>query len=401
MLSFDINMESIEESNLFLRKLWCELNEIHENSWLLQPLKQGRHISIGYNNVGKISFDYKIKGCIKNLYIDPSHKEDTERICIAVQNALSGKFKTYSVQIKLIPEYKHAFIAPISKQNISFSLESDCNFLTLNFLAYSSLDIKKSLEFKLWTLQALLYEYTLQYFTIKNSVKVCESEFYCEETKPIDYDYKWLDRSDYPSDENGNVIVPEECLVLISNLFADQIKGLDNLLYNSARVLLTAHQLETGMDHLRVPGIIDVTNSTTISAIEPLAYFMNRQEGQCDKCGNKIFSVVAKIRELLTKYFDGHFAQYYCNTYYSGRSKLFHEGYMKSNYIKCDTSYPLLDPQNPTKILMPSVPVDPTLFDYASYVFRNIVHEYYDGTLIIKGKDGQEIKLEKLENLAR
>lgn len=400
MLSFDINTESVEESNLFLRKLWCELNKIGKNSWLLQPFNQKQRITIGRNNVGKIAFDYKKKGCIKKLYIDPVHEEDTEKIRVAVQNALSGKFKIYSVRIKLIPEYKHFFIAPVSKQNISFSLESDCNFLTLNLLAYASLDIEKSLEFKLWTLQALLYEYTLQYFTI-NAIEVCASEFYCEDTKPIDYDYSWLDRSDYPSDKNKNIIVPEECLVLISNLFADQIKGSDELLYNSARVLLTAHQLETGMDHLRIPGIIDITNSTAISSIEPLAYFMNRQEGQCDKCGNKIFSVVAKIRELLTKYFNESFARYYCKTYYSDRSKLFHQGCMQSNYIKCDTSCPLLDPQNPTKILMPSGPVDPTLFDCASYVFRNIIHEYYDGTLIIKDKDGQEIKLDKMENLDR
>ena len=65
MLSFDINTESVEESNLFLRKLWCELNKIGKNSWLLQPFNQKQRITIGRNNVGKIAFDYKKKGCIK------------------------------------------------------------------------------------------------------------------------------------------------------------------------------------------------------------------------------------------------------------------------------------------------------------------------------------------------
>lgn len=229
MLSFDINAKSVEESNLFLRKLWCELNEINKNGWLLQPSKQEQRITIGINNIGKISFDYRKKGCIKKLYIDPTHEEDTEKIRIAVQNALSGTFKTYSIRIKLIPESKNIFIAPVSKQNISFSLESDCNFLTLNFLAYTSQDLRQSLGFKLWTLQALLYEYTLQYFTI-DVIKFCTSKFYCEDTKPVDYDYSWIDRLDYPADKNKNIIVPEECLVLISNLFADQIKGPDGFL---------------------------------------------------------------------------------------------------------------------------------------------------------------------------
>ena len=397
MLSFAINTNSVEESNLFLRKLWCELNEICENAWEVYPSNQQQHITIGRSNIGEISFDYKRKGCIKNLYIDMEHEEDTEKINLAVQRALSGKFKTFSVQIKLVPKHKTSLIAPISKDNISFSVNSNYNTLTLNILAYSLLDVKKILELKFWTLQALLYEYTLGYFAI-DSAKICHSKFYSKETKQISYDYGWTDFCDRPLNNCGNIIVPEECLWLISNLFSDKINDSDILLYNSARILLTAHQIKSGMEYLIVPGIIDVINSTAISSIEPLAYFINQQEGQCDKCGNKIFSVVSKIKELLTKYFSQSFATYYCKIYYSDRSKLFHQGYTKTNHTKSDISYPLLDPHNPSKILMPSFPVDSSLFDCSSYIFRNIIHEYYIGSLVIKDKNGKELKLEKLAN---
>ena len=163
---------------------------------------------------------------------------------------------------------------------------------------------KKFLELKLWTLQALLYEYTLQYFEI-TLLKICDSRFYIEDTAQISYDYDWLDFSDRPLDKCTNIIVPQECLLLINNLFSEKIHDLDILLYNSARILLTAHQMESGIECLMIPGITDVINSTAISSIEPLAYFINQQVGQCDKCGNKVFSIVAKIKELLTKYFDG------------------------------------------------------------------------------------------------
>lgn len=394
MLSFNINAKSVQESNLFLRKLWCELDKIHKNGWSLQPSRKGCCIYIGRNNVGEISFDYARKGCIKNLFIDPTNEEDIEEIRLAVKRAISGKFKTYSAQIELIPEHRDILIAPVAKENISFSVASDRNLLTLNFLAYSILDAKEVLGNKRWTLQALLYEYTLQYFEI-NLIRFCEKEFHCEDTTPMnDYDYNWIDRSDYLSDESGNVIVPEECLLLISNWFADQIKDLDGLLYNSARVLLTAHQMRNRKKEVMIPGMTDVINSTAISSIEPLAYFMDRQAGQCDKCGNKIFSVVSKMKEILTKYYNEAFAKYYCETSYSDRSKLFHQGNTKSNYtMNSNGCYPLLDPQNPSKILMPSVTVDDTLFDYSSYVFRNMVHEYHDGSLIIKDKNGKELKL--------
>ena len=191
--------------------------------------------------------------------------------------------------------------------------------------------------------------------------------------------------------------MPQECLLLINNLFSEKIHDLDILLYNSARILLTANQMESGIECLMIPGITDVINSTAISSIEPLAYFINQQVGQCDKCGNKVFSIVAKIKELLTKYFDQSFASYYCKTYYSDRSKLFHQGYTKTNHIKYGSCYPLINPHDPSKILMQASTVDPTLFDYSSYIFRNIIHEYYMGSLIIKNKEGKEVNLKKLK----
>lgn len=396
MLSFAINTNSVEESNLFLRKLWCELNEICENAWLVCPFNQKQRITIGRSNIGEISFDYRRKGCIKNLYIDIKHGVDAEKLNLAVRRALSGKFKEFSVQMKLVPQHRKPLIAPISKQNVSFCVNSNYNTLTLNIFAYSLLDAKKFLELKLWTLQALLYEYTLQYFEI-TLLKICDSRFYIEDTAQISYDYDWLDFSDRPLDKCTNIIVPQECLLLINNLFSEKIHDLDILLYNSARILLTAHQMESGIECLMIPGITDVINSTAISSIEPLAYFINQQVEQCDKCGNKVFSIVAKIKELLTKYFDQSFASYYCKTYYSDRSKLFHQGYTKTNHIKYGSCYPLINPHDPSKILMQASTVDPTLFDYSSYIFRNIIHEYYMGSLIIKNKEGKEVNLKKLK----
>lgn len=54
-----IGTTSIEDSNRFLRKLWSELDLIRNNAWNYQPYRQGRKITIGWNNFGLIEFDYK------------------------------------------------------------------------------------------------------------------------------------------------------------------------------------------------------------------------------------------------------------------------------------------------------------------------------------------------------
>lgn len=87
MISFSINTKNVEETNLFFRKLWCELNAIRQNAWALYPFQRKQHFIIGDSNIGEVSFDYKKKGCIKNLYIDISTKK-TKKKCVLLSNRL-------------------------------------------------------------------------------------------------------------------------------------------------------------------------------------------------------------------------------------------------------------------------------------------------------------------------
>lgn len=70
MLVFPINAESIYESNIFLRKLCCELNQVKPMGWHMYPYNKDNKVTIGASTLGEISFDYRRRGCIKNLYID-------------------------------------------------------------------------------------------------------------------------------------------------------------------------------------------------------------------------------------------------------------------------------------------------------------------------------------------
>lgn len=99
MLVFSINATSVQESNLFLRKLWSELNQVKTMGWNMYPHRDGTMVTIGTSTLGEISFDYARKGCIKNLYIDNS--KDVKEISAAVNRAKVNGMKDYSVSIEL------------------------------------------------------------------------------------------------------------------------------------------------------------------------------------------------------------------------------------------------------------------------------------------------------------
>lgn len=94
MLTFPINTTSVQESNIFLRKLWSELNQIKPLGWQMYPYKHDNTVTIGRSTFGEISYDYTRKGCIKNLYID---SQQDEAISKAVQNAKCNGMKSYVI----------------------------------------------------------------------------------------------------------------------------------------------------------------------------------------------------------------------------------------------------------------------------------------------------------------
>ena len=390
MIAFFINAQNVEESNLFLRKLWCELSTICPMAWQFQPVKKNNKVSIGYCNLGEVLFDYKMAGCIKNLYIDNKSEDKVDEITAAVRRAQEGKFKIFNIKL-IFENNRKRVIANSNCADLSIAVDKGENALITNIFAYSVADVKQWVQMKIWTLRAILYEYTFQIFDLKAIV--------CAERPTLNknmgdaqddaYDRNWVDCSDIPIADNGAIIVPQECLSLLSIVLKGDQHAADlDLLLNSARMLFTSQQIESGLQFPNEPGISDIINSTMISSIEPLASFIDRRVMRCDCCGNPRYSVVAKIRTLLSKYVSLDFAKYFTKQFYSMRSSLFHEGKMISNLTKSNACYPLIDPLNTKEMLIPTGIVLMNLKEYSSYVFRKMIHEYYTvGIDVIEADD--------------
>ena len=75
MVQVYVGTKSVDESNKFFRKLWGLLAQIvgqETVGWFYNPytIKKDNIVRLGQSSLGEVFFDYKIKGCINNLFIN-------------------------------------------------------------------------------------------------------------------------------------------------------------------------------------------------------------------------------------------------------------------------------------------------------------------------------------------
>ena len=183
MLTFPINMTSVQESNIFLRKLWSELNQIKPMGWDMYPYKEENRVTIGKSNLGEISFDYKQKGCIKKIYID--NDENAEAVAAAVQRAKTNKMKKYDITISLSND-NNIDIAEASFDGCSICSLDGKTYIKLQMEAYSAWDVEHFLPNKYSSILSILYEYTQTLFEIIG-VQFAEGCWNTNDTEPHIY----------------------------------------------------------------------------------------------------------------------------------------------------------------------------------------------------------------------
>lgn len=197
MLTFPLNITSVQESNIFLRKLWSEFNDIRPMGWEMFPYKCENRVIIGISTLGEVSYDYKKRGCIKNLYID--NDKDKKLISEAVYKAEKGSMVTYAVSFELKSDEKTS-ITEISLDNCTIFTHNDKIYLRLNFEAYSLWDLKTFLPNKYDLIISILYEYTHTLFEIVN-ITVAEKILKIRNVEPPEYNYNWIDTDECPREK--------------------------------------------------------------------------------------------------------------------------------------------------------------------------------------------------------
>ncbi len=382
MVEFLVNTKNVKESNIFLRKLWCELNEIRENGWYYSPYKEKNRIYIGNSNFGEISFDYSKIGCIKNIYIDNKYEHEKKLIETALNNAKNNSLKDYTLYITL-SEKENTQIENISQDNVSFFNEENNTIIKTRYKAYSNWDLEETIKIKLSSILSILFEYTLLFFEVK---KINYTDGFDLSTKSAheNYDYNWIDFDSTPISQDEKIVLPSECPTLISYIINDEYSDINIAHFvNSSRLLFNcAHSTFNIPNPYKVAGFTESLYSLTTSSLEPLSCILDKSVERCEYCGNLKYSIVSKIKTLLTKYFSDDFANSFCKEYYSCRSSYFHEGKINSLLINGRITYPQINPVSQKELLnLYSYSYSNYLFEVSSYVFRNLAHDYFSSNI--------------------
>lgn len=376
MLTFPINTTSVQESNIFLRKLWSELNQIKPLGWQMYPYKHDNTVTIGRSTFGEISYDYTRKGCIKNLYID---SQQDEAISKAVQNAKCNGMKSYVISLEL-KNNKDICISDVSFERIKVFAHADKVYLQCTFDAYSAWDVEMFFPHKFASILSIIYEYTYVLFNIEQ-IQLCEGNLVVENSEFREYDNRWIDFDECPRSEENALILPCECLRLLSYVIDD--KSYDEnieLLLNSSNLLTTTQRLLQEIEFPNSSYTADIINSMVCSSLEPLSQILDKSTERCSECGNMIFSITNKIKKMCMQYFDASFAKYVCDVIYKTRSVFLHTGQPESTQRSSTPFCPQISVSSRT-IMMPHGMVRDVVFDYCSFLFRNIAHDYFAGKI--------------------
>ena len=382
MLEFEINTTDVTESNIFLRKLWCELNSVQKNGWLYSPFKNGNKIHIGFCNLGEVSFDYKVKGCINKLYIDTKEDEFKHGIENAVKNALNNSMQSYDVELILTCE-EECSLANTSYENILVRNHSQHNRICFSMEAYSPWDVQQILGGKLSTILSIFYEYTNIIFSVEKIQIINNAVKYNNNGSTLEYDYSWIDSDEPPKDANDYMLLPNECLKLIRYVIEDDYSDQNIALFiaSSRQLLCCANELKRiDINPLQTAGTAEASISFLVSSFEPLSLILNKDFCKCSNCGASNFSIVKKVKQLFDRYFDDGIERI-VNAYYGIRSSYLHEGRVNSLLVPFHTCYPQIDPIEKNSMLKPYHNYDSFLLEASSYVFRNLARDYFSGNL--------------------
>ena len=357
-MKFKVAINNCDDSNLFLRALSGKFEtKLGKCAWNYTPFKARKEtriflgfMDINLHTVFQVYIHYKHRGCVDILEIKNKDGDEVEdKFQQIIKDVVEDTLKSYKEgEIKLYRFNIESFralsnynsekftIIPISDTIASISCCVEC--YGENDGIYM-LIIKKQRFLDLLSVLTNLPFYNSQ---LKGIMEKKREELYYSDDNYID---------DYPCDEQyvllprfGKYIlekvmtynkeIDDENIIKLVNAakhfhagrkFDAQINDLLKLeLINSSEIAVKKRDLinATGVCDC----IFEMTVVSYISALEVLASILYPNEGEeCDYCGQVKYSISARVKKLLFRYFDENLAKI-IHGFYSSRSKFLHLG---------------------------------------------------------------------------
>lgn len=379
----NVSSDSVQESNYILRRLYEEISKAGPIGWQFMPERRGNDIFVGYTNWGELYLHYKKKGCIDKICffnIDEKNAPIIEN-AINIANQDHNTFSAYSVRVEF--NTGDVLFREMAKNQIYFCSErnEDGNnrlSISFNVEAFGDYDIQYIANQKINYLKILLSAYTNILFDYPK-IEIARGSQEYPDINWSDYDEDWIDDFLGPDGKEAATLLPDFFAFLRLTIDNDYYNEDMKLILNAAQdyycsLLMRKRLLYDISDN--IPGIVDTINTMLISTLEPLSCINKDKPEICPVCGNKVYKISAHIRALCENYLGEYIAKDIADKGYSYRSSFLHEGHARTNEFFSGRFYPQIDPVSQNEMLWVVPLLETNTFDFVSYVFRKVVHDW-------------------------
>ena len=410
----DIKLKENNESNMFLRALWANLDKKYGKcAWYFKPYKDSKKniIYLGQMDIGLKGFydvyiHYKKRGVIDKIEFHSHHKKDLNNVDKELNEIIKETIKNFK---KTSNRYLKIIISSFNSISSYYSdffvIKPCCEYglssITLKIESYGDKDAKFVFDSQIRKILDLLSVLTNQpFFFSKKHSNIDEYNDY----EIFNNDDEFIDG--YPI-KDEKLIIPKYGKNIINQVLSNynvenvNIKKLLNaaMHFHAGRKfeaqindVYTPREVKATEDYVHIelvareifintrmviPNIQEMATVSYISALEVLSTIVyDGTAERCSKCNQYMYSISSKVKDLLYKYLPEHVAKQ-IHKYYNSRSKFLHEGKLLT-HTYTGTTIPQLDCDHESGCVVPDEILLINLREYVSFCIRGVIKEYFD-----------------------
>lgn len=347
-MNYKIRIESLKESNEFLRCLWAIFEkEFGKCAWQFMPQKIGaeRKVFFGFMDIGlktvfEVSIIYHKKGCIEELILVPDSSIEEFEIkkvheCIKQASNPNTFKKSYFKVNATIKNYNRILRYEGQHFLIEPSENERCSTITFNVSAFNQSQAIEVIKQKLQVLINLLSVETKSIYTFRLDEKNKHLELDMSEEIYLS------SPENITEEESFEYSIKNQKFNKISKEFKQYIdKFLDphfimtennDLFFRACAHYHTAKKMYENsiyknpiLTSLIGDNFEEISLTTYMSALEVLT-LKDHNVSKCSECQQSIFSIKQRVKSVINKNYGEVLAKVF-GEYYDNRSKYLHAG---------------------------------------------------------------------------
>ena len=346
-MDFAINIEDVQEANLFLRALWSAIRNGQEMGWQVFGYKKPKthEIDLGFFTCGTLAecksvmIKYTDKHCLDRItFANQNSKDisvaDKKIINDAITKAKKKSFIEYDCYY-----FTELAIAKYSAENIRIAPSKNGSNIIIKVKAFDEIDCKTisaQIKYKVADILSFLCSRPVSLEECKN----ISTEW--EKMQSVFHDEEWVDQYPYILDKGYKLLLSHSGLNFLDTMIANfdkPDKKMESLL-GAARLYNTAckhenfgHDLQNANDF----SSNDISQVLFMSVYEVIAQLDSPSAKHCEQCGQRIYSIRRSVLDYLC---DNDGLKSIIDEYYKSRSDFVHSAIHLGNRSYQGTSIP-------------------------------------------------------------